>query len=363
MNIMNMPTEESMLRMAKAMEAIGDRMGVAGDVNNWKDVQRMVRTGQHLDYFSIGDQFIAEYDGVPVTFDVIGLNHDKPSDPKMKNSMTIQAHNCLFNAQFSAPQAIASVEEALAAGEHVLTTGDIQVKFTTTKIIPAGGVIYISSRNDYTPVTFDTYAANRTTIIESGVTATVVEGEADTITNINDRVRARYGSNNYEESAIRQFLNSDRQGFTWEAQTDFDMPSTGSPYDGGGFLNLLDPELVSVIGKVDKQVANNTVTDGGGQSLFSDKAFLLSRVEAHGGTEGTVTGEGAYDYYALNSSEPVTGAADWRIKYLQGNPRHWWFRSPNAGNSHTVRIATPSDNVNHSNAYSALGVAPACVII
>jgi len=44
-------------------------------------------------------------------------------------------------------------------------------------------------------------------------------------------------------------------------------------------LHQLDPDLVAVLGAVDKQVTRNTVTDGGGQDLFSDKVFLLSRVE------------------------------------------------------------------------------------
>lgn len=363
MNIMNMPSEESMVRMAEAIETIGDRMGVSGDVNSWKDVQRMVRTGRHVDYFAVGDQFIEEYNGEPVVWDIIGLNHDKVTDPKMNNSMTIQAHNCLFNAQFSAPQAIASVSEELPAGRHYMTTNDEQIGFTTTKVIPAGGVIYIATRDGYTPLTLTTYAANRTTEIETGISAEVVEGEVDTVTNINDRMRARYGSNNYEESAIRQFLNSDSEQFKWTPQTDFDMPSTSTPYTGGGFLNLLSPDLVDVIGRVDKQVANNTVTDGGGQTVFSDRAFLLSRVEVYGGTEGTTTGEEAYPYYSLNATEPVSEAAEWRIKYLSGSPRYWWLRSLNVGNSHSVRNVNPNGYVKSSYAIGSYGFAPACTII
>jgi len=56
-------------------------------------------------------------------------------------------------------------------------------------------------------------------------------------------------------------------------------------------LHRLDPELVAVIGAVEKQVARNTVTDGGGQDTFSDKVFLLSRVEVGLGTEGVTDGE------------------------------------------------------------------------
>ena len=54
------------------------------------------------------------------------------------------------------------------------------------------------------------------------------------------------------------------------------MPSTFS--GTGGFLKQIDPELVAVLGQVDKQVARATY-DGGGQDTFSDKVFLLSRKE------------------------------------------------------------------------------------
>jgi hypothetical protein len=135
----------------------------------------------------------------------------------------------------------------------------------------------------YVPTAITTYAADRTTTIETGLVVTQSAG-ADTLSPVNHHQRCRYGSNNYVESAIRQWLNSEDETFVWEPQTPFDRPSTTAPYTGGGFLHRLDPDLVAVLGAVDKQVARNTVTDGGGQDLFSDKVFLLSRVEVYGGT-------------------------------------------------------------------------------
>ena len=75
-------------------------------------------------------------------------------------------------------------------------------------------------------------------------------------------------------------VNSEDETFVWEPQTNYDRPST---YSGGGFLHQLDPDLVAVLGTVDKQVNRNTVAEDGGQDLFSDKVFLLSRVEVYGG--------------------------------------------------------------------------------
>jgi hypothetical protein len=167
------------------------------------------------------------------------------------------------------------------------------------------------------------------------------------------------------ESAIRQWLNSTEASFTWVAQTNYDRPPTGALYTGAGFLSLLDPELVAVLGAVDKQVARNTVTDGGGQDLFSDKVFQLSRVEVFAPEEGDVEGELAYPYYSALSANPITSALDGRIKYLSGSASYWWLRSPNPGNAFNPRSVYSTGVVGSSGSLPsyALGVAPACCIV
>ena len=112
------------------------------------------------------------------------------------------------------------------------------------------------------------YGANRTSIIEDNIAVTTTTG-TDNLTPINDHVRMRYGSNLYEISAIRQWLNSEDATFVWQPLGLYDMPSS---YETAGFINLLDADLQAVIGAVDKQVARATY-DGGGQDTFSDKVF------------------------------------------------------------------------------------------
>lgn len=360
-NILNLPTAEQFDVHNKLLAILASGNSSDGlEINNFKDVQRIVRMGLADKVFTVGDQFIAEYDGTPHKWDIIGINHDKPSDPKYEHSLTIQAHDCLLNAQFSAPQALGYTATELPAGDQYFTFDNVQYKFTTTLPITEGGVIYISTRDDYIPLTVTTYMANRKDTIESNLAVSVVTGQTDTITEVNDKIRTRYGSNNYIESGIKQWLNSENNAFTWESKTNFDMPST---YTTKGFLKLLDPKLVEVLGAVDKQVARNAVTDGGGQDLFSDKVFLLSRVEIYGTNEGVVTGEKAYDYYSVMNPDVTDAAVDWRIKYLGESPQSWWLRSPNVGYSYNTRIVYPTGSVNHTYAYYARGTAPACVII
>ena len=164
------------------------------------------------------------------------------------------------------------------------------------------------------------------------------------------------------ESSIREWLNTELV-YTWTPSTEYDRPSTAAPYTGGGFLNVLDPELANVIGPVDKQVARNTLTDGGGQDLFSDKVFLLSKVEVYGGTEGDAAGEEPYPYYAALASSPTLDPLAGRIKLLGSTPGYWWLRSPNVGYAYHPRHVHTSGQISYNSAYIAHGLSPACCII
>ena len=367
-NILNLPTKEQFDIQNTLLASIAAHTGTDGiTVNNWEDVQRLVRMGLHTKMFTIGDQFISSYgESGQIVWDVIGINHDTPTDKKYKYSLTLQAHDCIMNCQFDAPEALYYAEEELAAGEHIFTLNNLKYKFTTAQVVPPGGQVYVSSweGDTYVPTKIATYGADRTTAIESDLTVTATESGDDTLTPVNHHQRCRYGSNNYLESAIRQFLNSNDTTFAWTPKTNFDRPPSGAPYTGAGFLKLLDPELVAVLGAVDKQVARNTVTDDGGQDLFSDKIFLLSRVEVYGGTEGVTTGENPYPYYASLAPNPTANPLAGRIKYLGGSARTWWLRSPSVGNARNPRNVYTAGNVyNYSGANNANGLAPACCII
>ena len=253
-------------------------------LNSWQQVQHIVRAGLHHQVFQIGDQFVTEFNGAPSVWVVIGIDHDKPTDPRFTHSLTIQSHDCLLNAQFDAP-------------------------------------------------------------------------EPDNP----DSNRQLYGNNRYLHSAIRQWLNSAETTFTWQPQHQYDAAPTGAPYNGAGFLKLLDPDLVAVLGAVDKQVARNTVTDGGGQDLFSDKVFLLSTVEVYGEPEGE--GEAPYPYYESLASGPTTSALDGRIKYLGASAQAWWLRSPSLGHTYVTRSVYTTGSVALPYTHSSIGVAPAVVIV
>jgi hypothetical protein len=322
-------------------------------ITSWADVQRITREGRASAYFPVGTQFEATWNGISVVWDVIGINHDKPTDPTYTRSLTIQANKLLGTGRISGPEAMYNAVSELPAGTYIFTTNSLQYTFTSTQAVPAGGVIYIKTRSEYVPLTLTIYAADRTTIVEDNIAVTATTG-TDNLSPINDHVRMRYGNNNYEISAIRQWLNSDSAAFAWQPLGLYDMPSS---YSTQGFLNILDPDLKAVIGAVDKQVAKATY-DGGGQTLFSDKVFLLSRVEMGLGTEGVTTGEAVYDFWNGRTN------AD-RIKTnLSNSVGIWWLRSPYVSFTYLTRVVLTSGALDFNGAYGgAISLAPACVIV
>jgi hypothetical protein len=183
--------------------------------------------------------------------------------------------------------------------------------------------------------------------------------------NTNSIDRALFGSNNWAESAMRQYLNSAAAaGSVWTPQSKFDRPPFWATTTAG-FLNGFDPEFVAVLGSVKKITALNTVTDGGGKEVKPEKVFLLSRSEVYAGDEVT-SGEGApYSYYENYSdlNAPGTGEDKNRIKYLNGAVKHWWLRSPPVGDSYDVRSIYPTGKLSSRFAAYNCGVDPVCAIV
>ena len=335
-------------------------VGMGFEIKSWEAVQQIVRAGQADKYFKVGDQFLTKYDGISYALDVIGINQDTPTDTNFTNSLTVQFHDSLFNGQFSAPQALYLVKDTeLVAGDYYFEYLSINYQFTLSQNVPVGGQLTFPKEDNILTTKIYSWATRISTPAIESVSISV--GSTGTkLISINDINRCRYGSNNYINSAIRQYLNSNDSVFVWSPKTDYDRPSS---YPTAGFLKLLDPELLAVLGKVDKQVARNTVTDGGGQDIFSDKVFLLSQKEVYAVGEGVVTGEFPYEYYSAMATSPTTGEASWRVKYLSASPRAWWLRSPHVGYSYNPRYVYTLGNVYSGSAYTSIGVSPACVII
>lgn len=334
-----------------------------------------------------GDEVIVHETAAKLTFDIIGIDHDTPSDAQFEHSLTLQLHDCIADLQYDAAEAFYYAENGLVAGNYYFTIDptydatyntykDTGYQFTLTQDVPAKGVLTFSwgYNAQASAAKVSSWAStSATTAIESvpvssGTTGTNL-GQLTTAenaaNNINSIQRVRYGSNNYVESAMRQYINSSKAaGSVWTPQTKFDRPPSWAATTAG-FLFGADPEFVAVLGKVKKVTVLNNVSDGGGSVETDEKVFLISRTEVYMGNE-IAGGEGkAYAYYSNYSDLAAagTGADTNRIKYRAGAAQCWWLRSPIVGYAYNVRNVHPSGALNSSNAASSNGVAPACVII
>lgn len=214
-----------------------------------------------------------------------------------------------------------------------------------------------------TPVNTD-YTHSLTIQLHDCIAASTFQFDAAEPTNP-DSNRKSYGSNNWAESGIRQWLNSaGNPGTWWTAKTDYDVQPTYAT-STAGFMKGFDADFLATVGEVSKITAKNTVTDGGGSDTSTEKFFLLSMTEIYGGLNNNISEGVVYPYYSDNSSLTAagTGADTNRIKYRNGTAQYWWLRSPNPSYSSNVRGVTTTGNVDSSGAIHSYGVAPACCII
>lgn len=364
---------------------------IAGyDPSTWAGIRSIVRAGKAAEYFIPHEsQLAAEKSGAGLVFDVLGIDHDTPSSTRYTHSMTLQLHDQFPTAlQFDAPEAFYYCETELSVGTYHFKIDptydathnsfkDTGYQFTLTKPVPAGGQLTFpwGYNTQASAVKVSSYeSGSATTAIESVAVTSGTAGQGlgtlvnagDFDNNLNSVEKVRYGSNSYKESAIRQWLNSDKPaGSVWTPQTKFDRPPSWAA-TADGFMYGMDADFLSAIGKTHIIAARNTVCDGGGYDEMDDYFFLLSRSEVYTGSDIASAIEGEpYPYYSDYSDLPAPGmgADSNRVKYRGGSVQWWFLRTPTSGTGHAVRRVLPTGVLNDHFAYFSGGVAPACNII
>lgn len=387
-----------------AIDGLQDAVQVlSGTVETFAGLQALLRAGLIHKAVSVGDQFSAAYNGTAQNWDVQGIDEDEPVDPARSHVLSVQARKILTTCVFDPPQYLYAVTEeawpdGLPAGTYhiVLDHGafnggvaeDGSYQFTTAETVPVGGGIrhtYIGSaqsgasgyaKGNVLAGTFRTYAADGTTVIESGLAtaeggggvslgaATACDPQYRSGSCVNYTQRQMYGSNRWSTSFIRQWLNSDEEVMAFVPATIWSRPP-GSAYEG--FLHKLDPELRAVLGKVRKRYALS-VTDGYGYEDVEDFVTLNTLLDCGGGknnnifegavdANGTVTRAAAYSLWKTR-----TANAD-RIKYNGSSAAIWWLGSVLPSSANSERYVGSSGSLYYSDANTSRGVAPSLYII
>ena len=183
----------------------------------------------------------------------------------------------------------------------------------------------------------------------------------------NNLYRCQYGSNNWLESAVRQYLNSSANaGSVWTPQNNYDRPPSWATTTAG-FLNGLDSDFQAVLTNVNKVTSLNTITDGGGSATNKELIFLLARGEVNGNNENSIDEGTPYQYFTQNRGDTGTGRNDSadsnRIKYnASGVAVVWDMRSPYTGTAHSIRYINNLGGSGSGGATNLNYIVPACVI-
>lgn len=370
--------------------------GIISDPNDWSEIKAAVEAGFGKQLFPVGYEFVVPHQIMGNSVWVV-RGHDY--DP-LGTELTDGRHNMLLemkkaygapNAaytgiQYDQREAFYYTETGLAAGTYTFhiqeaysnwTVGDYQ--FTLASNVPAGSQLVFSgdvtaaltSRSVQAFASGASTSAIQTVPITAGNAGTFLgntgASQSKCDPGFNSLHRASYGSNNYAQSAIRQWLNSDAAaGSVWQQQTVFDRiaswgTSASTVYQGfkRGFSN----DFLQAVVSQSIPCRTNSVFETNGYTVNSvynvrDAFFLLSRPEIYGSWDSESYKDGTQlEYY--------TGLADTdRILYdNNGVARNKWLRSPYPGGAYHARLVSAATGaVNGYSATTATGVAPACII-
>lgn len=406
-----------------ALDDQGNFIYKAQNYYNWNNIRDIVRAGKGPEYFPVGSllyddltsptslselktkvplRVVQHYSSSDTDYndpDIASeLGHTGEQTPRMmlmEDELIYSVNNSNI-MQFDAPEAFLYTTVEMQPGTYKFkipnydTTygGNKTYYFTSTASVPIDSQIMLSWAYQQHPKTVTAYAGpnpqTKTTAITGFNALTLsewIDGESpeaidlgtiklanndpdSTYGKLNHIHRARYGSNNYLQSGLRQALNANTAGNTyWQPQTIFDRPY-GSRSQSGR-LYQLNQDFVSVLATPEiKCITNNLFEypslDGTQFSLqtqytIRDKVFLPTHTEINlssGPDVGSV----------LSYWVGTTNADRVKIRRATGNAYHWWLRTPLPSYCYFVRRVITSGALGGHVASDSLGVAAACII-
>ncbi len=301
---------------------------------------------------SVDDTITVHESASELVFDIAHVENDK---------LTLVMHDAFISMQFDAQEAkwAAADGSQLPAGKYKISS---TLSFTATQPFYCAKP---SNTTLSTSVTVTTYGADRASV-ESGlaIVADVTDCDGDLTAsgceNHNDRVS--YGSNNYMESAIRQYLNGTGSGW-WSPQTKWDLRP--SNHAGVPFMHGIDPaflDILSTENKVWKDNTNGTYGNTGAHN-FTDKFFLLCSKDVNFSTDADESDTRlALFTNGLSASDNSTDQNNLRKKIVGSSYGYWWLRTAFRGHVHYAVYVVPSGTRYYYGANGSYGVVPACVI-
>lgn len=385
-------TEETQKKILAAMQettALTKIIANGWNVDSWKAVQTIVQSGAGEKYFPAGTQLqVSSQSYGTLLFDVVAHNFEKNPNDATAPTMTLMMHDCLYNR---APDNAEyfwwnNTGAELAAGTYHFTVYkaghfgntkyDGTYQFTTTQAIPADARLLNvcighieSSKAGMLSMGVSVYDSADTLIEKCTMTegsegtdlGTISQTSAnivDTLGKFNASGRCSQGSNNWAQSNIRQWMNSDAAaGAWWTKQTPFDRRS--SNYDNvRGLKGDLDAEFVAVLGEVDIETQTN---DGYEYGYTAGETYTTRDLLFLPGYRNVNTGDSlAYEYFkdATNAMRRKNAVNEEKTNAI------WFLRTPNLNYGYMLLICS-NGGVSYSTLvwpYYSYGCVPTCVI-
>ena len=349
---------------------------IANRDTSWAGIRENVKSGYGEILYPVGTDFsVSCPSGAPyndIVFTVV--NHRVENDEPI---MTLLMKRCIYGIQFDAIQAAFVASEAMAAGTYHFKLldnydtgydGGKYVQFTIVNPLVAGDQIVITwgynqswiGKNAYVYHAFDVTPAE-TCVMSEGQSGTYLGVADGSSANLNHTHRLRYGSNNWKESAVREWLNSDAQAGSWQTQqTKFQRPCSYAS-SKAGFMSYLDPSFVETVRTGTHLNRTNQVFDLlGAKVAYSteERFFLLSNEEIGFYSESGIVCGSLFSFYDGANNDD-------RIKYdivNENTARNWWLRTPYPSNANYERSVTSSGALSSPIASGGNGAAAACEI-
>lgn len=370
------PRAEDFDEMGDHLETIAKILAdkVEIDINDWAGVQKAVRMGLAPEFFPVGTQLVVNHSVYgDIVLDVVAHDHYEAADIKGAHTMTLMSHDIFEQMAFNESEAFYYADEELPAGTYNFTLAEKNItwekgtyQFTLPYSLPAGGQLCIHNPRATSLTSTLVTAFISASYDFSSQSAEITMGSDGTNlgtfgVELNHIDRVRYGSNNYKESNIRQFLNSSAtMGYVWFPKTKFSRP----PYwmiSLDGFVNGLDTDLLGVIGRVNVPCVTNGVYESPDSELLVGQKynlvdrFYLPSAREMGMDPYNDTDDGSVLLpYFLSSSDSE------RVKYLEGLGVAYWTRSPLGKSSNSIRnVSDTGSGYSSTAAYAPLyGFAP-----
>ena len=367
---------EPINELKKDVESLNEKISIlANRGSSWEEIRQNVKMGYGETLYPVGTDLEVECtENSPYTSIVFTVVDHSVIDNEP--CMTLLMKSGINGLQFEHEQALIVPTETLVAGTYHFNfpdnydashDGTKTVQFTLVNDVQANDQIMIQYPNNQSWIgkNLTVYSNFTDTVLETCVMSEGEDGTdlgvADGSGIINHITRARYGANNWKESAMRQWLNTDALVNKWQTQQNrYQRPCTYLTKQNG-FMSWFNSDFVGVIKETNHLNRTNRVYDSlGVKTPYStnDKFFLLSQEEVGFNSEDDIICGTCFDYYV--DAENID-----RIKYDINNSataRWWWLRTPYPSYASTGRAVHSTGSLNGSDGYNGHAVVSACTI-